>query len=465
VKRIGLYPRVRADGNGIGVVSQGGGVALVETARVTGLDRALSTALTRWRKPMAIHDPGKVITDLAIALALGGDCLADVALLRAEPAVFGRVASDPTVSRTIDALAADALQALKAIDVARAVARKHAWSAAGGHAPDHGISADAPLVIDTDATLITAHSDKEQAAPTFKKGFGFHPLLAFVDHGPDGSGEPLSCLLRKGNAGSNTAGDHIAVVKAALAQLPGHKPGTRAGRKVLIRADGAGATHDFLTWLTSQRLSYSVGFGLPDSFAATLARMPKTNGWSPAYDGDGKVRDGAWVAEITGLLDLSSWPAGMRVIVRKERPHPGAQLRLTDPDGMRVTAFATNTSKGQLADLELRHRRRARCEDRIRIAKDTGLRNLPLHDFAQNQIWCAIVALAVELTAWMQMLTLTGHDARRWEPKRLRLRLFSIAGRLADHGRTRRMHLSSHAPWASLLAKMITTLQGLPTPG
>jgi Transposase DDE domain group 1 len=155
----------------------------------------------------------------------------------------------------------------------------------------------------------------------------------------------------------------------------------------------------------------------------------------------------------------------MRVIMRKERPHPGAQLRLTDVDGHRIAAFATNTARGQLADLELRHRRRARCEDRIRTAKDTGLINLPLHDFAQNQIWCAIVALAVELIAWMQMLSLPGHEARRWEPKRLRLRLFSIAGRLADHGRARRLHLSAHAPWAELLAEMIAKMQTLPAPG
>lgn len=205
MKRIGLYPRVQADTNGIGVVSQAGGVALVETARAAGLDRALSAALGRWRKPMAMHDPGKVITDLALTLALGGDCLADVALLRAEPAVFGRVASDPTVSRTIDALAADATRVLKAIDEARVTARSRVWSLAGVHAPDHGIDADRPLIIDTDATLITAHSDKEQAAPTFKRGFGFHPLWAFVDHGARGTGEPLSFLLRKGNAGSNTA--------------------------------------------------------------------------------------------------------------------------------------------------------------------------------------------------------------------------------------------------------------------
>ncbi len=471
MKNIGLYPCVQADTDGTSVVSQAGGVLLVEAARAAGLDRALSAALSPWRKPMAIHDPGKVITDLALTLALGGDCLADVALLRAEPAVFGQVASDPTVSRTIDALAADAPQALKAIGSARAATRARAWKLAGAHAPDHDASADRPLIVDLDATLVTAHSEKELAAPTFKRGFGFHPLWAFVDHGQAGTGEPLHCLLRKGNAGSNTAADHIAVVKAALAQLPGHRPGTRPGRKVLIRTDGAGGTHDFVNWLVSQRLSYSVGFTLPDTFAASLATMPK-DGWTPAYDGDGQVREGAWVADVTGLLNLQSgpnpWPVGMRVIVRKERPHPGAQLRITDADGMRVTAFATNTIRGQLADLELRHRRRARCEDRIRVAKDTGLRNLPLHEFTQNQIWCAIVALAVELTAWLQLLTLSGqheHPARRWEPKRLRLRLFSIAGRLAEHARGRRLHLSTHAPWADLLTQMITTLQALPAPG
>ena len=160
---------------------------------------------------------------------------------------------------------------------------------------------------------------------------------------------------------------------------------------------------------------------ITEDMQQAIVKVPAA-AWTPAYDGDGQVRDGAWVADITGLLDLSGWPAGMRVIVRKERPHPGAQLRFTDIDGHRFTAFATDTRTGQLADLELRHRRRARCEDRIRGAKDTGLRNLPLKDFAQNQIWCEIVALACELLAWTQMLALTG-QARRWEPKRLRLRL------------------------------------------
>jgi hypothetical protein len=446
------------------LVSQAGAAVLMETVRAVGLDRALREALGPWRRPTAVHDPAKVVLDLAVTLAVGGDCLADVAVLREQPGLFGPVASDPTVSRTVDALAADAEKVLAAIDTARARARAAAWRAAGPDAPDRGVDAARPLLIDTDATLVTAHSEKERAAPTFKRGFGFHPLWAFVDHGPAGTGEPLAVMLRPGNAGSNTAADHIAVVRAALRQLPGYRPGTRPGRRVLVRADAAGCTHEFLAWLAGRRLSYSVGFTLPTDFAATLATIPDSV-WTPAYDADGQVRDGAWVAEVTGLLDLTGWPAGMRVIARKERPHPGAQLRITDVDGHRVTAFATNTTRGQLADLELRHRRRARAEDRIRCAKDTGLTNLPLHDFAQNRIWCAIVALACELTAWMQTLALTGHEARRWEPKRLRYRLYSIAGRLARTGRRLRLRLSSQAPWANLLVAAVARLRLLPAPG
>jgi len=464
VKNIGLYPRVQTDTAASKIVSQAGAVALVETVRAAGLDRGLSQALSRWRRPLARHNPGKIVTDLAIALAVGGDCLADVAVLRAEPSVFGPVASDPTVSRLVDTLAADADRVLKAIDAARAAARARVWATACEHAPNHGADVDHPVVIDVDATLITAHSDKELAAPTFKKGFGFHPLLTFADHGAAGTGEPLSFVLRQGNAGSNTATDHIAVLKAAFAQLPGHTPGRRPGKAVLVRADGAGGTHELLSWLTAQRAQYSVGFTLPDTFAHQLALLDKAKLWQPAYDGDGEIRDGAFVAEVTGLLNLSSWPAGMRVIVGKERPHPGAQLRITDHDGNRVTAFATNTTRGQLADLELRHRRRARCEDRIRVSKDTGLRNLPLHDFNQNRIWLAIVALAVEITAWLQLLAFTDHPARRWEPKRLRLRLFSIAARITDHGRTRRLRLAAHAPWAQLLAEAIDQLRLIPAP-
>ena len=184
----GFYPRVRVDTTAIGAVGQGGGVLLTETVRSTGLGAALSQALAPWRKPFAVHDPAKVVTDLALTLALGGDCLADIALLRAEPGVYGSVASDATVSRTVAALAADAPAALKAINTARAAARARAWALAGDHAPGHGADARSPVVIDLDATLVTSHSEKEKAAPTFKRGFGHHPLWAFADHGPMGPG-------------------------------------------------------------------------------------------------------------------------------------------------------------------------------------------------------------------------------------------------------------------------------------
>jgi DDE family transposase len=239
------------------------------------------------------------------------------------------------------------------------------------------------------------------------------------------------------------------VLRDALRQLPGHRAGTRPGRRILIRTDSARGTYELLDWLVGQRLSYSVGFTLPDTIADILATVPES-AWQIAYDADREPRPGAAVVQATGLLDLSRWPSGMRVIVRRERPHPGAQPRLTNRDGHRLTAFATNTRPGgpgrQLADLELRHRHRARAEDRIRCAKDTGLRNLPLHDLAQNMIWCAVVALADELTTWPQLLSLHRHPARQGEPKRLRLRIFSVAGRLTRSGRRTVLHLPGHAP-------------------
>jgi hypothetical protein len=248
-----------------------------------------------------------------------------------------------------------------------------------------------------------------------------------------------------------------------LKQLPGYQPGRSPGRKVLVRIDGAGGTHELIKWLTKRRLSYSVGFTLPDNTPQLIAQIPHEL-WEPAYDSDSDIRDGAWVADLTGLLDLSGWPSGMRVIVRKERPHPGAQLRFTDADGHRLTAFATNTARGQLAVLELRHRRRARCEDRIRNAKDTGLTNLPLQSFAQNQIWCAIVALACELLAWMQLLGCPDHPARRWEPKRLRHRLLTIPAKITRTARKATLHLPANGKYTGLLLNMINQLRALPAP-
>ena len=461
-KRSRSYPLLKADTTGRGVVGHAGGVLLTETAVAVGLDSALSAAVAGWRRRTAVHDPGKVLLDLAVATALGGDCLADINQLRAAPRVFGSVASDPTVSRLIDTLAADADRVLAAIQTARARVRGRAWRLAGTDAPDHGVDADRPLIIDLDATLVTAHSVKELAAPNYKRGFGFHPLGAWVDHGEGGTGEPLAMLLRPGNAGANTAADHITVTKQALAQLPSHRPGVRPGRRVLVRGDGGAGTREFLEWLTRQRLSYSVGFRLTQDMVDRIALIPD-RAWTAAVNSDRSPRDGAWVTDATGVLRLNGWPAGMRVLVRAERPHPGAQLRFTDVDGNRLTAFATNTPRGQHADLELRHRLRARCEDRIRAAKDTGLRNLPLHDFDQNRIWTALVMLAGDLIAWAQLLALTGTAARAWEPKRLRHRLFAIPARLGRRNRRTRLRLADHAPHGPLLAVAIRRLQHLTT--
>ncbi|MBT2452742.1 IS1380 family transposase [Streptomyces sp. ISL-43] len=456
-KRIGSYPSVRVRGGGRAVVSQAGSVLLVETIRKSGLDNAISAALAPWHKARAVHDPGKVLLDLALAVAMGGDCLADVSLLRAEPAVFGPVASDPTVSRLVTTLAASGPRALASIRAARAEVRERVWSLAVGNRPD----ADGRVVVDIDGVLVIAHSDKQDATPTWKKSFGHHPLMAFVDHGSGGSGEPVAALLRPGNAGSNTASDHITATRLALAQLPKQ---LRRGHQTLIRTDSAGGTHAFVNWLTRRGrwLSYSVGMTITADIHQAVLKVP-ASAWTPAVDADGQIRDGAWIAEIGGL-PLAGWPTGMRLIVRRERPHPGAQLRFTDVDGNRLTCFATNTKDGRIADLELRHRRRARAEDRIRNARDTGLRNLPLHGTSQNQLWLEIVSLALDLLAWMPMLALTG-QTRRWEPKKLRLRLFSAAATLVTTGRRRWLRFSDSWPWSNVITDAISRLQALPDPG
>ena len=230
-----------------------------------------------------------------------------------------------------------------------------------------------------------------------------------------------------------------------------------------MRIDGAGGTKETVGFLARRRVSYSVGFKLPDRTPDIYAKIPKT-AWAPAYNADGDPREGADVAEITGMLDLTGWPEGMRVIMRREKPHPGARLRFDDVGGYRLTAFATNTRTGQLADLEVRHRLRARCEDRIRCAKDTGLGSFPLQGLAANRIWCQIVALAHDLLAWSQMLALTGHRARKWEPRTIRARLMHIPATIARHARRTLIRYRADHPWTRLLLQGIGRLQTLPAP-
>jgi hypothetical protein len=445
------------------LVSSAGGVLLREVVRITGVTRLLSQALTPWRPVKAVHDPGKVVTDLAVAVALGGDCVADLAVVRAQPGVFGPVASDPTVSRLVTALAADIDIALPAIRAARAQARARAWDRVRPLDGRTGDRDGGQVIVDLDVTLVRAHSEKEGAEPTYKRGFGFAPMCAFVDHGDHGSGETLLVDLRPGRASAFDTATHLAALDGALSQLPAAERD-----QVLVRTDSAGASKAFLHYISDLGLEYSTGFTVGETVKTALDQLP-AQAWQPALDSDGAERDGAQVAELTRWLPDTfstgrhSWPAGIRIIARRERPHPGAPLRLTDEDGWRITCFATNT-RGvgwTLPVLEVRHRQRARAEDRIRGLKDTGLTNLPYQGFAANQIWLEIVALAADLLAWTQTLAFaTTAAVRRWEPKRLRLRLLAVAGRIVRSSRRRRLRLPTDWPWAHLIDQGWQRLHG-----
>jgi hypothetical protein len=444
VKGISAGCGVRVEAGSESLLSSAGASMLLGTAAVSGLCRALSVALEPWRAGRAVHDPGQMVLDLAVAVALGGDCLADVAVVRAQPELFGSVASDATLSRLIEALAVNPDAAVAAIRAARAAARAKVW------AHRSPVSVTGQVVVDLDATLVGAHSEKEHATPNFKRGFGFHPMLAFVDHDERGTGEPLAALLRPGNANANNAADQIEVLDAALAQLP-----ARARGRVLVRGDAGSGVKDFLAHVHDLGLEFSVGMNIRGAILDALDRVPD-QAWRHALDPDGEPRDGAQVAELTQWLGegFTGWPPGTRVIVRRERPHPGAQLRITDLNGWRLTCFATNTKARhgwRLADLEVRHRLRARAEDRIRSLKDTGLSNLPLQAFDKNQIWVELAQLADELLTWTQILAWHDQPPRTWEPKRLRLRLLAVAGRVITTGRRRILRLCQRWPWADLV--------------
>ena len=441
MKNISAGGRVHVAAGSESLISSSGLSLLAQTASVSGLSDELSAGLARWRKPTAVHDPGKVVLDLALAIAAGGDCLADVSLVRAQPELFGQVASDPTVSRLVDVLCADPVAAVAAVRAARASARAKVWDQRSPFADDDTV------VVDLDATLIGAHSEKELASPNYKRGFGFHPMMAFVDHGHGGTGEPLAAMLRTGRATANSADDQIAVLDAALAQLPEQSRST-----VLVRGDSGAGVREFVHHIHNLGLQYSVGVYGRQPILDALVAMPR-QAWKKALDTNGQRREGALVAELTRWLPdtFAGWPPGMRVIARKERPHPGAQLRITDDNGWRITMFATNTTGSTLADLEVRHRSRARCEDRIRNLKDTGATNLPLQAFGKNQIWLELAQLASELIVWTQLLAFHDLPARVWEPKRVRLRLLAVAGRIITTARRRVLRLSKRWPWTNLI--------------
>ena len=408
-----------------------------------GLTKALSLRLAGLKQRRRGHDPGRVIRDLAVMLADGGECVSDLGTVRDREALFGPVASDSTAFRVIDRVASDP-ELLDALRAAHARARERFWRLHG--APER-------LTIDIDATLITSHSEKEGAAGNYKGGYGFHPLHAYADQ----TREALAAKLRPGNAGANTAADHVTVLDLALAQIPTEYI---ERIEILVRADRAGATHELADYCREGNMRFSFGYDLTDTVRQAILETP-ADAWVPALDQDDTTRENGEVAEITEAVDLSSWPEGSRLIVRRERPHPGAQLSFTDHDGYRFQAILTDQPDQDIATLERRHRQRARIEDRIRDDKDTGLAKLPFKEFALNEVWLEIVMLAHDLIVWTQALLLDGELAKA-EPKRLRYRLLHVAGRLAFSGRRAKLHLQQTWPWAEELAAAFAKLRALP---
>jgi hypothetical protein len=441
VMRGGRWMKVDVVADGDGLVSHAGSALLAQVADKTGLRRALSRELGPLQKRVGSHDRGRVICDIAVMLADGGDCLADLGAVRDQAALFGGVASDATAFRVIDQIASTP-GAIEWLRAAHAGARARVWELGG--APER-------VTIDLDATLLTSHSDKEGAAPTFKRGYGFHPMLAYADE----TGEALSGELRPGNAGANRIADQIAVVDQALEQIPEAHIETI---EILLRVDSAGACHGLLDWCREARIGFSVGYDLTEPVRAAIEKIAAT-AWVSSLDQDGAERPNGQVAEITKHLDLEGWPTGSRVIVRRERAHPGAQLTFTDQDGHRFQAILTDQA-GEIADLERGHRARARVEDHIRNDKDTGLRNLPFRDFEHNRVWVELVRLAHDLIAWTQRLLLSGELAKA-EPKRLRYRLLHVVGRLAVHARAATLRLPVNWPWATELAAAFQRLREL----
>ena len=339
MKRNRVRPRLRVTTGGRGVVNHAGARLLCDLAEATGLADGLSAVMAGTKQRRRGHDRGEVLVDLAVMLADDGKTISDLRTLRNQPALFGEVASTPTAWRTLGAVDE---AVLAAIGRARAKARAAAWAAG----MDPGF-----YVLDFDGTLVNSHSEKDGAAPTYKRGFGFHPLLVYLD----ATGEALAGKLRPGNAGSNTTADHVEVLDAALEQLPVDPHEV----EVVARADSGALSHGFVGACRDRGVRFAIGYDLTETVRAAVLAVPKRR-WVPAVAADGiEERDGAEVAEITDLLDLSSWPAGTRAIVRREDPHPGAQLTFTDIDGHRFLVFITDLPDPDIAYLEALHRGRA----------------------------------------------------------------------------------------------------------
>jgi DDE family transposase len=422
---------------GQGVVAHAGARLLCDLADELGLSDALSEAMAPTKQRRRGHDRGKVLVDMAVAIADGATTLSDLRVLADQPQLFGQVASVPTTWRTLEAIDASAQARIAS---ARAKARSEAWAAG----LDPGF-----YVIDLDATLVGAHSEKEGAAPNYKHGFGFSPLIAFLD----ATGEPLAARLRPGNAAPGNAEDHVIVLDEALAQLP-IDPSTV---EVIARTDAAGCSHRFTEACVERNVRFVVGHKLSAELAAVVTQMPKKR-WQKSISADGTdERESGEVAEITDLVDLSSWSEGTRMIARRELPHPGAQLTFSDIDGYRYQVFITDHQEADVCFLEGLYRGRGRCERRICDTKDTGLANLPSASFAINAAWLALVLVAGDLLVWLKGLCLENELARA-EPKRLRYSLLHTAGVLVHSARRTTLRIAQGWPWADDLVAAFTRL-------
>ena len=457
VQRIKRSVRFQVSGDGKGLTGRAGTAAVRELADNVGLTAALSAAAAPSCSTALLHDPGEVFRDLTVTLVDGGDDFSAIEVLRGQAGLVGAVASDSTAWRRVNDLASDEL-ALSRLENARRAARTIAW-AKGAAPPAVTDPASGPLCIDIDATLLNSHSDKEHAAGTYKGGFGFHPILAYLDRDDGRPGEGLAGLLRAGNAGANTAADHFEILDAALAALPVLPEATR----LLVRADSGGSAQEFLSYMRDADVEFSVSMRISAPVQAAIRGLHAGAGdsWIPAMRQDGSVRERAHVIEATELVDLENYPAGSRLIVRREPLHPGAQQTLFDIDGHRFTAFITDQDDDDLAELDRRHRAHARVEQRIRDAKDTGLSNLPSFDFAINAIWLQLVLAAQDLFAWFAVLALDG-DLATAEPKTIRYQLLHVAARITTSGRRTTLHIDRDWPWLQALLTAFTRIRALP---
>ena len=416
---------VVVEAGGTQVVAHAGLHALGRFADRIGLGQSLSAAIPWAGERAPLHDRGVVLTHAMLMLAAGGEACSDIEFLVSQPRLFGAVASDSTLYRTIRAITPTVLADLSA---QTAVTRAKVWRRMSA------TTGTATVVLDIDASLVQIHSEnKAGTGPNYKGGFGFHPLFCFAD----ATGEALSAMLRPGSAGANTLVDHFTVLDAAIAQLPveiaaGHHLGddaTDVRRPVQVRTDSAGCSTRFATGCRSRNIGFAVVARSNASIHNGISRIQHDNKrWQPARRRNGDNAQRSHVAEITDLVDLSDWPPGTRLIVRREHLHEGAQRSLFPSLQYRYWGHYTDAD-GTPVDLDAHIRDHAHVEDHIKRLKDSGLERFPFTDLDANRAWMQLVCSAADLVRWFQHLCCHGELATA-EPKRLRWSLWHTPARI-----------------------------------